>query len=94
MIMDVADLRRALDGLEDGLQVVAWDNDNENATVDVIDAFYRTHATLKRGFVFIVTSPEAAALKERVHELTAEVDDLRDEIQELEEQLDEAKQPK
>lgn len=75
--MDIAELKAAIAGLEDGLQVVVWVDEDE---LQVIEGRYESHATFKRGFVLIADDPECGSLRNQISDLKSKLEDAEMEI--------------
>lgn len=76
--MDIADLKAAIAGLEDGLQVfVGFD---EDTPVQVIEGRYESCVTYKRGFLLIADEADWGSLRNKITDLEGELEDAHTEI--------------
>lgn len=83
--MDIAELKTAITGLEDGLQVVVRIEDDE-VPLQIVEWRYESCATPLRGFVLMTEDGDWSSLRGRIVDLEEQLDEAVLEIESLRKQ--------
>lgn len=84
--MTLWQLRERTASLEDSLRIVGWrepDTDERDTAMEVVDCYYSTHATNRRGLVIVVHDERHVLLADKVLELEQRIEELEDELSAL-----------